>query len=108
MYMVRAIIRPEKVTEVLSELLDAGFPEVTKMDVYGRGKQKGIKVGDIHYDELPKEMLLVAVKDEDKDDVIKIIMRTARTGEKGAFGDGKIFVAPIDEVYTVSSGKIGL
>lgn len=108
MYMVRAIIRPEKVTEVLSELLDAGFPEVTKMDVYGRGKQKGIKVGDIHYDELPKEMLLVAVKDEDKDDVIKIIMRTARTGEKGAFGDGKIFVAPIDEVYTVSSGKSGL
>lgn len=108
MYMVRAIIRPEKVTEVLSELLDAGFPEVTKMDVYGRGKQKGIKVGDIHYDELPKEMLLVAVKDEDKDDVIKIIMRTAKTGEKGAFGDGKIFVAPIDEVYTVSSGKSGL
>lgn len=108
MYMVRAIIRPEKVTEVLSELLDAGFPEVTKMDVYGRGKQKGIKVGDIHYDELPKEMLLVAVKDEDKDDVVKIIMRTARTGEKGAFGDGKIFVAPIDEVYTVSSGKSGL
>jgi len=108
MYMVRAIVRPEKVAEVLSELLDAGFPEVTKMDVYGRGKQKGIKVGDIHYDELPKEMLLVAVKDEDKDDVIKIIMRTARTGEKGAFGDGKIFVAPIDEVYTVSSGKSGL
>lgn len=108
MYMVRAIIRPEKVSEVLSELLDAGFPEVTKMDVYGRGKQKGIKVGDIHYDELPKEMLLVAVKDEDKDDVIKIIMRTARTGEKGAFGDGKIFVAPIGEVYTISSGKSGL
>ncbi len=108
MYMVRAIIRPDKVSEVLSELLDAGFPEVTKMEVYGRGKQKGIKVGDVHYDELPKEMLLVAVKDEDKDDVIKIIMKTARSGEKGAFGDGKIFVSPIDEVYTVSSGKSGL
>ena len=53
-------------------------------------------------------MLLIAVKDEDKDDVIKVIMRNARTGEKGAFGDGKIFVAPIDEVYTVSSGKAGL
>lgn len=108
MYMVRAIIRPEKVNFVLSELLDAGFPEVTKMDVYGRGKQKGIKVGDIYYDELPKEMILVAVKDEDKDDVVKIIMRTAKTGEKGAFGDGKIFVAPIETAYTVSSGKEGL
>lgn len=108
MYMIRAIIRPEKVAIVLSELLDAGFPEVTKMSVYGRGKQKGIKVGDIYYDELPKEMLLIAVKDEDKDDVIKVIMKNSRTGEKGAFGDGKIFVAPIDEVYTVSSGKPGL
>lgn len=108
MHMIRAIIRPDKVNFVLSELLDAGFPEVTKMDVYGRGKQKGIKVGDIYYDELPKEMILVAVKDEDKDDVVKIIMRAAKTGEKGAFGDGKIFVSPIDTAYTVSSGKEGL
>lgn len=108
MYMIRAIIRTEKVSTVLSELLDAGFPEVTKMDVFGRGKQKGIKVGDIYYDELPKEMLLIAVKDEDKDDVIKVIMKNARTGQKGAFGDGKIFVSPIDEAYTISSGKAEL
>lgn len=108
MYMVRAILRPERVNLVLSELLDAGFPEVTKMSVFGRGKQKGIKVGEIHYDELPKEMILVAVKDEDKDDVIRVIMKSARTGEKGAFGDGKIFVSPIDTAYTVSSGKEGL
>jgi len=108
MYLVRAIIRPDKVNIVLSELLDAGFPEVTKMSVFGRGKQKGIKVGDIHYDELPKEMLLIVVKDEDKDDVIRVIMKNSRTGEKGAFGDGKIFVAPVDEAYTVSSGKVGL
>ncbi|MBD7910306.1 MULTISPECIES: P-II family nitrogen regulator [Clostridium] len=108
MYMIRAILRPEKVNIVLSELLDAGFPEVTKMSVFGRGKQKGIKVGDIHYDELPKEMLLLAVKDEDKDDVIRVIMKNSRTGEKGAFGDGKIFVSPIETAYTVSSGKEGL
>lgn len=108
MYMVRAILRPERVNIVLSELLDAGFPQVTKMDVFGRGKQKGIKVGEVHYDELPKEMLLVAVSDEDKDDVIKVIMKNARTGEKGAFGDGKIFVSPIETAYTVSNGKEGL
>lgn len=108
MYMIRGIIRPERVSMVLSELLDAGFPEVTKMEVFGRGKQKGIKVGEIHYDELPKEMILVVVKDEDKDDVVKVIMRSARTGKKGAFGDGKIFVTPVEEAYTVSSGKAGL
>ena len=46
MQMIRTIIRPEKTTEVLSELLSAGFPAVTKLDVVGRGKQKGIMTGE--------------------------------------------------------------
>lgn len=90
MLMVRAIIRPEKVTEVLAKLNEAGFPAVTKVDVVGRGKQKGIKFGDVYYDEIPKEMLLLIVNDEDKEGIVKIIMDTARTGENGAFGDGKV------------------
>lgn len=105
MLMIRAIIRPEKVGMVLSELCDAGFPAVTKMDVMGRGKQRGVKVGDVFYDEIPKELLMMVVKDEDKDDVIKIMMKNAKTGEKGAFGDGKIFVSPVEEAYTISSGS---
>ncbi|SHM39720.1 nitrogen regulatory protein P-II family [Anaerosporobacter mobilis DSM 15930] len=103
MYLIRSIIRPEKVNEVLSELLSAGFPAVTKMDVYGRGKQKGIRIGDVTYDEIPKEMLLMVVKDEDKDDAIKIIMKYARTGANGNYGDGKIFVSPVEEAYTIST-----
>ncbi|HEY8804841.1 MAG TPA: P-II family nitrogen regulator [Clostridium sp.] len=105
MLMIKAIIRPEKVGIVLSELCDAGFPAVTKLDVVGRGKQRGVKVGDVHYDELPKEMLILVVNDEDKDDVVKIIIRSSKTGVKGAFGDGKIFVSKVDEAYTISSGN---
>lgn len=108
MKMVRAIVRPNKVGEVMAELADAGFPAVTKLDVTGRGKQRGIKVGDVTYDEIPKEMLLLVVSDEDKDDVVKIIMRASKTGEKGAFGDGKIFVSAVDEAYTISSAVKGL
>ena len=104
MIMIKAIIRPEKVDEVLEKLMADGFPAVTKMSVSGRGKQRGIKIGDITYDEIPKELLMIAVQDNDKDLVIQTIMETARTGSTGAFGDGKIFVSPIDEVYTVSSG----
>jgi nitrogen regulatory protein PII 1 len=103
--MVKAIIRPEKVGIVLSELCDAGFPAVTKYDVVGRGKQRGVKVGEVFYDEIPKEMLMLVVKDEDKDDVVKIIMKNAKTGEKGAFGDGKIFVVHVEEAYTISSSS---
>lgn len=105
MIMVRAVIRPEKVQEVLSALMYAGFPAVTKMDVYGRGKQRGIKVGQVTYDELPKELILTVIKDDDKDFVIETIVKAARSGSKGAFGDGKIFVSPVAEVYTISSGQ---
>ncbi|HEX3028191.1 MAG TPA: P-II family nitrogen regulator [Clostridia bacterium] len=105
MLMIRAIIRPERVGVVLSELSDAGFPAVTKMDVMGRGKQRGVKVGDVFYDEIPKEMLMMVVKEEDKDDVVKLIMKNAKTGNKGAFGDGKIFISPVEEAYTISSGS---
>lgn len=108
MLLVRAIIRPEKVGIVLSELLAAGFPAVTKMDVYGRGKQKGITVGEIHYDEIPKEMLLMVVNDEDKDDVVKVIMRNAKSSPAGTFGDGRIFISPVEDAYTISTGKKGL
>lgn len=108
MLMVKAIVRPEKVSTILSELCDAGFPAVTKFDVVGRGKQRGIKVQEIFYDEIPKQMLIIVVNDEDKDDIVKIINQNAKTGEKGAFGDGKIFIIPVEEVYTISSGTSGL
>ena len=95
MIMVRAIVRPEKADDVLAALMDAGFPAVTKYAVAGRGKQRGIKIGEVTYDEIPKTMLM---------SVVKTIMESARTGSKGAFGDGKIFISPVEEMYTISSG----
>jgi nitrogen regulatory protein PII 1 len=108
MLMVRAIVRPEKVDEVLAALMYAGFPSVTKMDVFGRGKQRGMKVGETTYDELPKEMIFMVIQDNDKDFVIETVMKAAKTGDRGAFGDGKIFVSSVEEAYTVSSGKCDL
>ncbi len=105
MKMIRAIVRPEKATEIMKELSDAGYPAVTKIDVVGRGRQRGVKVGDMHYDEIPKEILLMVVKDEfAKDEVVSIIKKTAITGN-GTFGDGKIFITEVEEAYTISTGK---
>jgi nitrogen regulatory protein PII 1 len=104
MLMVRAIIRPEKKEEVLSELSRAGFHAATVVDVVGRGKQKGIKISGIVYDEIPKAMLMMAIRDEDKEDMVRLILKYARTSEQGAYGDGKIFISPIEEAYTISSG----
>lgn len=104
MILIRAIVRPEKVDSVLEGLTEAGYPAVTKVPVAGRGKQKGLKIGEVVYDELPKELLLIVVQDAEKDFVVKTIMQYAKTGEAGAYGDGKIFISPVEEVYTISSG----
>lgn len=102
--MIRAIIRPERADKILAALMDAGFPAVTKYSVAGRGKQRGIKIGEVTYDEIPKTMLMSVVKTEEKDFVIDTIMRNAKSGEKGAFGDGKIFISDVEESFTISSG----
>lgn len=107
MVLVRAIVRPEKAGYIMSELALAGFHAVTKMDVYGRGKQKGITVGEVHYDEIPKEMLLIVCREEDKDDIVRVLIKSGKTGE-GTYGDGRIFISQVEEAYTISTGKAGL
>lgn len=102
MQMIRAVVRPEKVGIVMKALFEAGYVAVTRIPVSGRGKQRGLKVGNITYDELPKEMLIIVVEDNDKEFAVQTILESARTGEEGAFGDGKIFVSPVEEAYTIS------
>ncbi|HDH01832.1 MAG TPA: P-II family nitrogen regulator [Nitrospirae bacterium] len=105
MKMIRAFIRPEKEQEVVLALEGAGFPSVTKMPVFGRGKQKGLQVGPVHYDELQKTLLMIVIDDEDEKKVVKLIHEKAKTG---FIGDGKIFVSPVDTAYTVRTGEEGL
>lgn len=104
MLMIRAIVRPIKAQDVMQGLLDAGYPAVTKIPVVGRGKQRGLRVGDVVYDELPKEMLVVVVPDADKQFVLDAIIMNAKSEGEGKYGDGKIFVSKVEEVYTISSG----
>lgn len=103
MKMIWSVVRPEKVYEVTNALAEAGYNASTKWQIGGRGKQKGIQVGDVFYEEITKMALMVVVNDEDKNEVIDIIMETSQTGEDGNSGDGKIFVLPIEESYTISS-----
>ena len=105
MKMIRAIVRPEKVDKVSDALEEAGFVALTKLDVFGRGKQKGIRVGEMVYDNLSKTMLMIVVDDEKLEEAVKAIEESARTGN---IGDGKIFVTPVEEAYTIRTGARGL
>ena len=105
MKLIRAIIRPDRTETVVDALERAGYFALTRMDVVGRGKQKGIRIGDIHYDELPKTLLMIAAEDSAVGEIISIISTSAKTGN---FGDGKIFVSSLEQSYTIRTGAEGI
>ena len=103
MKLIKAIIRPEKEADVLRQLENEGIYGMTKLDVLGRGRQRGIQVGNTVYEELSKLMLMILVPDGESKKAVNAISKAAFTGN---YGDGKIFVVPIDEVYTIRTGEI--
>lgn len=105
LHMVRAIVRPEREFEVVEALEKAGFVAMTKFDVLGRGRQRGLQVGAAKYDEVAKVMLMLVVETERVAAAVEVIKTAARTGN---FGDGKIFVTPVEEAYTIRTGERGL
>ena len=105
MKMIRAIVRPDKTEIVAEALAQAGMPSLTKMHVFGRGRTKGIRIGDVVYDEFPKTLLLLVIEDQKLEEAVSVILESAKTG---TMGDGKIFVTEVEAAYTVSKGTKGL
>lgn len=100
--MIRAIVRPEKENEIIDALEQAGFPGLTKWDVLGRGRQKGIQVGASVYGELSKLCLMLVTSDADAARAVEIIAGAARSGQAG---DGRVFVSDVEAAYTIRTGK---
>ena len=102
MKMIKAIIRPEKEDAVIAQLEQAGIFALTKWDVLGRGRQRGIRVGGTVYPELPKVCLMLVVEDEEAQPAIEALTAAARTGQPG---DGRVFVSDIESSYVIRTGK---
>ncbi len=105
MKMVRAVLRPENTELVVDALAASGFVALTKVQAFGRGKQKGIDSGNVHYDELPKNLLMLVVEDEHVPQVLEVVQKQAKTGN---FGDGKVFVSPVETAFTIRTGLEGI
>ena len=105
MKMIKAIIRSEREDEAIKALEGEGLYALTKVDVLGRGKQRGIQIGEVIYEELAKLMLMIVVEDKDCDRAIKAIRSAAYTGH---FGDGRIFVLPVEQAFTIRTGEAKL
>ena len=102
MKLIKAVIRPEKEAEVIQGLEQVGCSALTKWDVLGRGRQRGIQVGAAVYGELSKLCLMLVVQDSEAPKAIAAILQSARTGHPG---DGRIFVSDVKEAYTIRTGK---
>ncbi len=106
MKMVVAIIRPEKLECVKKALEEKGFVAMTVTEVKGRGEQKGIKLQfrgrEVEVDLLQKMKVEIVAQDEDVEEIIKTITESARTGR---FGDGRIFVIPVERSVKIRTGE---
>jgi nitrogen regulatory protein P-II 1 len=106
MKKLEAIIRPEKLQEVIAQLRSVGVTGFTVSQVQGRGQQKdatGVYRGHAYQINLhPKLKLEIIVSEEFVKPAVDAIIRAAQTGE---MGDGKIFVYPVLEAYNIRTGK---
>ena len=108
MKLVTAIIKPFKLDDVRQALADVGVKGVTVTEVKGFGRQRGhtelYRGAEYVVDFLPKMKVEVAIDDELLEQVIEVISNTARTGK---IGDGKIFIAPLEQVIRIRTGETG-
>jgi len=106
MKMVIAVIKPFKLEEVRDALVAVGVHGMTASEVKGYGRQKGhteiYRGAEYAVNFLPKIRIEVAVATDAADRVVEAIGTAAKTGQ---IGDGKIFVAPIEQAVRIRTGE---
>ena len=106
MKLVKAIVRPNKVDEVIEALRKAGVAGVTVTEVRGHGKQKGhtaiYRGKEYNVSLLPKMEVELVIDDRNVEEIITTIIAAARTGE---IGDGRVFVIPVERSYRIRTGE---
>ena len=108
MKLITAIIKPFKLDDVREALSEIGVQGITVTEVKGFGRQKGhtelYRGAEYVVDFLPKVKVEIAVDSDIAEKVIEAIRGAANTGK---IGDGKIFVASVEEVVRIRTGETG-
>ncbi len=106
MKLVVAVIRPEKLSEVLEALFRAEVTGLTISRVQAHGgetEQVETYRGTTVKMELSEKVRLeIGVSNHFVEPTVQAILRAARTGD---VGDGKVFVLPVDKVYRIRTGE---
>ncbi len=108
MKQIVAIIKPFKMDDVREALSEVGIAGMSVTEVKGFGRQKGhtelYRGAEYVVDFLPKMRIETVVNDDQVDTVLQAIIEAARTGK---IGDGKIFVAPVEQAVRIRTGETG-
>jgi nitrogen regulatory protein PII len=108
MKLILAVIKPSQLDEVEEALRDLGTSGLTTVEAQGFGRQGGrteiYRGAEYQVDFVPKVQIEVVVEDDQVQEIVDVIIRTARTGK---IGDGKIVVLPVEQVYRIRTGEAG-
>jgi len=108
MKLITAIIKPFKADDVREALAEIGVSGMTLTEVKGFGRQKGhtelYRGAEYVIDFLPKAKLEIAIADDLLEAAIEAICKAAGTGQ---IGDGKIFVANLEQTIRIRTGESG-
>jgi nitrogen regulatory protein P-II 1 len=106
MKLVVAVVRPEKLANVLEALFHAQVLGLTISRVQGHGGEtervENYRGTTVKMELSEKVRLEIGVSDHFVEATVNAIVGAARTGE---VGDGKIFVMPVEKVYRIRTGE---
>lgn len=106
---IKAIIRKNKLTDVISELKKIDrLPGITISEVKGFGKSQAEgashKIIDDLIEYVPKYKLEIVVNNDMIETIVEIVQKTAHTGLPG---DGKIYIYEIEDVIKIRTNERG-
>ena len=108
MKLIIAIIKPFKLDEVRDALVAVGVQGMTVTEVKGYGRQRGhteiYRGAEYAVNFLSKIRIEVAVPADRVEKIVEAITASAKTGR---IGDGKVFVATIEEAVRIRTGESG-
>ncbi len=108
MKMITAIVRPYKLEDLHQAVARLGVQGMTVTEVQGFGRQKGhlehYRSAEYRVEFIPKTRVDIAVDDAVVDPVVEAIANVGRTGR---VGDGKLFIANLEEAIRIRTGETG-
>ncbi len=106
MKLIVAIIRSEKLNDVLEALFKAEVRGLSISRIQGHGGEtervETYRGTTVKMELSEKVRLEIGVSDHFVEPTVQAILSSARTGE---VGDGKIFVLPVEKVYRIRTGE---